>query len=372
MYDIVNFRQEDGVNKYIRVGTWDGDINETGHITSRLIIKKKITWLKGESNPPSSFCTKTCRHDETSVRIPTFDFKCCWSCHECGPHEIVNNNTCVSGPVGWLPNMNRSGWVKRKVVFVDWNNGLSIALVTLCFMSLALTFAVFASYILHKNHTLITAGGRELSFILLLGISFCFSVPMLFLRKPQKSICLARNLMTGPTLTMCYAPMLMKIHRLYQTTMNATMATQKILTNRMQLLVTVGMVTTQLFFTTLWLTINPSYPEENYYSEREELVLECTPDVVGFTVNLNYVMLLMILCTVYAFKSRKTLETVNESKYLLFTMYVTCAVWTIFFPIYINAKRSTNRVYLISGTYLIIGLITLHGLFVHNVYTVNQ
>ena len=37
-------------------------------------------------------------------------------------------------------------------------------------------------------------------------------------------------------------------------------------------------------------------------------------------------------------------------------MYITCAVWTVFFPFYINTTDSDRHMLLVSGAYLIIGL----------------
>ena len=125
-------------------------------------------------------------------------------------------------------------------------------------------------------------------------------------------------------------------------------------------------------FTALWFTAKPVLAKERYYADREELVLEYTVDEFGFAVNLSYVMVLMFLCTIYAFKTRNFPKNFNESKYIGVTMYITCAVWTVFFPIYLNTPRSNTHVYLISAAYVIIGLVTLIGLFAQKVFFVHR
>lgn len=55
-------------------------------------------------------------------------------------------------------------------------------------------------------------------------------------------------------------------------------------------------------------------------------------------MSLLYNMVLIILCTVYAFKTRKIPENFNEAKYIAFTMYSTCIVWLAFVPIYFGTK----------------------------------
>ena len=370
-YDISNFRKQDGVDKYVRVGTWDGEIID-GKIKSKLVFDRNIKWLNGETNPPVSYCSENCSRDQTKIQIPRFNFECCWECHTCHKLQIVTNNTCEDGPEGWVPNLNRTGWVKRKLLFPKWSNGLSIALILFSLIALVLTLSVIRVFVVHKENKLVKASGRELCFVMLAGISLCFTVPVLFIAKPGGYVCYLRNLVTGLALAMCYAPLFMKINRIYRIFTNAktTIARPALVTPRMQLLTTFGLVVVQLLFTALWFIAKPVLPREIYDSDREELVLECAVDEIGFAVNLSYAMVLMLLCTVYAFKTRDFPKNFNESKYIGITMYITCAVWTVFFPFYLNTTRSDLQVYLISGAYLIIGLVTLIGLFGQKVFIV--
>ena len=61
-------------------------------------------------------------------------------------------------------------------------------------------------------------------------------------------------------------------------------------------------------------------------------------------MSLLYNMILIILCTVYAVKTRKIPSNFNEAKYIGFTMYSTCIVWMAFIPIFFG----TNHDYTVS------------------------
>ena len=50
-------------------------------------------------------------------------------------------------------------------------------------------------------------------------------------------------------------------------------------------------------------------------------------------------MILIILCTVYAVKTRKIPSNFNEAKYIGFTMYSTCIVWMAFIPIFFGTNH---------------------------------
>ena len=51
-------------------------------------------------------------------------------------------------------------------------------------------------------------------------------------------------------------------------------------------------------------------------------------------------MLLIIICTVYAVKTRNIPENFNESKFIGFSMYTTCIIWLAFVPIYFGTLNA--------------------------------
>lgn len=68
-------------------------------------------------------------------------------------------------------------------------------------------------------------------------------------------------------------------------------------------------------------------------------VLSCKVSEISLVLSLMFNMLLILLCTLYAFKTRKIPENYNEAKYIAFTMYSTCIVWLAFLPIYFSTKN---------------------------------
>ena len=48
---------------------------------------------------------------------------------------------------------------------------------------------------------------------------------------------------------------------------------------------------------------------------------------------------LIVLCTIYAFKTRKIPENFNEAKHIGFAMYSTCIVWLAFIPIFFGTNN---------------------------------
>ena len=56
-------------------------------------------------------------------------------------------------------------------------------------------------------------------------------------------------------------------------------------------------------------------------------------------VAFSYPILLVFVCTWYAFKTRKIPEAFNESKFIGISMYTTCILWLAFIPIYLSTNN---------------------------------
>ena len=108
-----------------------------------------------------------------------------------------------------------------------------------------------------------------------------------------------------------------------------------------------GIVSIQLIGAIVWLVIERPDIRE-IYPYPSTAVLTCRVSTLALVISLIYNMILIILCTWYAFKTRKIPENFNEAKYIGFTMYSTCIVWLAFLPIYFG----TNNEYKVSNIFV--------------------
>lgn len=100
----------------------------------------------------------------------------------------------------------------------------------------------------------------------------------------------------------------------------------------------VGIVSIQLIGAIVWLVIERPDIRE-IYPYPLTAVLTCRVSTFSLIMSLFYNMILIALCTWYAFKTRKIPENFNEAKYIGFTMYSTCIVWLAFLPIYFGTNN---------------------------------
>lgn len=94
-------------------------------------------------------------------------------------------------------------------------------------------------------------------------------------------------------------------------------------------------------FTIIWLILEPPGTRLYYPNgKRDEVILKCRTEDLSFLVSLIYNIVLIIVCTFYAVKTRKIPENFNESKFIGFAMYTTCIIWLAFVPIYFGTLNS--------------------------------
>jgi metabotropic glutamate receptor 2/3 len=101
------------------------------------------------------------------------------------------------------------------------------------------------------------------------------------------------------------------------------------------------LISIQVLSTCIWLVLEPpGIRQYNPNGRRDIVILKCKIEDISFLISLVYNMLLIIICTVYAVKTRKIPENFNESKFIGFTMYTTCIIWLAFVPIYFGTLNS--------------------------------
>lgn len=94
----------------------------------------------------------------------------------------------------------------------------------------------------------------------------------------------------------------------------------------------------------------------------------CVYHVRGFVASLSYNLLLVLVCSVYAFKTRRLPDNFKESRYIALSVYTTLVIWTVFLPSYFLSTQSYHQVILLSLASLLNGAIALLCLYIPKVY----
>ena len=366
MYQIFNFHQDDSQTFYKLIGWWNGQKSAKNE---RLVLNTTdVMWFEaGNGSIPQSFCSAECEFGYVRQQKERYPFEYCWKCHKCDKLQLIvdNNTKCETGLPGYIPNAKRDMWIKRELRYLKWTNTASIIIAVVSVISMIVTLAVLLIFLKYRNNRTVKASGRELSCIILTGIFLCFIIPFIFIAKPTDLVCAARQVTPVIALTMIYSALFMKINRVYRVFTSAKTTKQRppLVQPKSQILITSGLIAVQILITLLCLIMHITRATETYYSAEENLVLECQIESRTYFSSISYVVVLMMLSTVYAFKTRKFPRNFNESKYIGITLYITLATTVLFFAFYLNTHDTIVESALCATGMLLLGLITLLGLF---------
>ncbi|XP_050687348.1 metabotropic glutamate receptor 7-like [Eriocheir sinensis] len=299
----------------------------------------RLRWTEGQrgnNTHPLSICSSQCPNGH----IRNFQDSCCWSCVPCPEHAIIYNETCRSCALGWAPTADKVTCYKLTPEYMTWDS--SWAIVPLVFSSLGLlcTLLTTLTFIRFNTTPVIMASGRELCYVLLSGIALCYLMTFVILAPPSVPTCALLRVGLGLGLCICYSAIFTKTNRISRIFNRGIKSIKRpsYTSPRSQIVICSGLVGVQLVGVFAWLLVeSPATKEVHPY--RLVAVLTCGISNMSLILSLGYNMVLILLCTVYAFKTRKIPENFNEAKYIGFTMYSTCIVWLAFVPIYFGTNN---------------------------------
>ncbi len=244
-----------------------------------------------------------------------------------------------------------------------------MATITVLFIGLVLNTFVVVVFLKNRNLRIIKATSRELSFIILMALYLCFICPFVYLVKPSKVACGAQRFIIGMSLTGCYTPLMLKTNRIYRIFKAAqvTISQPLFVSPKSQVFICIGLLGLQLLLGMIWLVAVPPTVEWRLVAQNTKVAQICKSDSFYFVVNLLPCLVVMSICTVYAFLTRKFPSNFNEAQSIGVTMYMSCFLWGIFIPLMLlldsNDEYVLPKMYVCANFTTIIGFVTLIGLF---------
>lgn len=239
--------------------------------------------------------------------------------------------------------------------------------------SLGLVATLFSAsfFVRYRNDRVIKASGKELSIFLFVGVLFCYVSALLYLLEPTNFLCGARRFLGSVSLTSIYAAILLRTNRIYRIFKFAQKSVSRpsLISPTSQIIMCFGLIAIQILVTSFWFFTDPPLAVKSYqYNDRT--LLECSMKNISVAINLCYNIFLMLVATCYAFLTRNFPRNFNEAKYIGITMYLSCSVWVIFLPCYLNAKDSMWKGMFGAYALVFVASFTVGGLLVPRVLLV--
>ncbi|GAB1606994.1 metabotropic glutamate receptor 1-like [Argonauta hians] len=369
-YDIMNFQEfegegdENATYAYVKVGSWSNGRLEMND--------SNIFWPsvgRGISKVVESVCSKPCQKGyikKTHAGRTT----CCWTCTQCEPNEILlDESRCKACSKGWWPNANLTACHMIKIEHMSWHFTEAIIAIAMACIGIITTCFVGVVFIRYNDTPVVKASTRELSYIILGGIIFALTSNFVLVAKPTIVSCYFTRIIPGLSFSCIYGALVTKTNRIAR----ILEGSKKIMTKKprfmsasAQVVITCLLIGIESTIITVMLVIEPS-DSTFYYPTEKRVILLCNTSPYGTIVPLGFDLFLIMMCTLYAVKTRNLPENFNEAKFIGFTMYTTCVIWLGFLPIYFESE---SKVFTMCVSVSLSAIVALVLLFFPKVYII--
>lgn len=125
-------------------------------------------------------------------------------------HFILDMEECVKCPDHQYADIHHKHCLQKSVTFLAYEDSLGKALAGTALSFTILTIVVLGLFVKHCSSPIVKANNRNLSYILLLSLSFCFLCSLLFIGHPKPATCILQHVTFGIVFTVAVSTILAK------------------------------------------------------------------------------------------------------------------------------------------------------------------
>ena len=205
-YNVIHYRRVAGAFQWTTVGNFTGKVLR--------LERGLVAWPWG-AQVPRSVCSARCgpgvarRYHEGEG--------CCWTCAACGEFEVLSrldDTVCETCAEGTIPDQDKEACMDLPEEYLSLHSMGTIFALSFALIGITLTLVVLGVFVTHHTTPVVRAAGRELSYVLLVGLLLCFSVTFLLVLRPSTLVCALQRFFTGFCFSIVYAALLTKTNRI--------------------------------------------------------------------------------------------------------------------------------------------------------------
>ena len=318
------------------VGYWDGNTNSLYFYPNT--SKQFGADESGEKH--TSNCRK-CSEGQIKHKVAS---SCCMICAACLGQNFTNSSTatecnvCPEYSWGNKPLTGSDGCIEIEESYLKPYDGLAIAMMILAIIGLISVVFVTIAIIWFWNTPIVKSSGREQMILLLIGISLCFIVTVVFIVKPSITSCALQRIGSWFCFALVLSALLVKLIRIARIFLRPqTSRRPRFISSPFQILFTFLFVGGQMTLVLISLLIVHPTVVKNIATNKEDkndfpkLVIQClVPHTAVLVLQIAYCTVLMIAGNALAILTIRFPENFNESKYIAFSTFSFGVIWIAF------------------------------------------
>ncbi|XP_043944505.1 vomeronasal type-2 receptor 26-like [Protopterus annectens] len=291
---------------------------------------------------PKSVCSETCHPGYRKV-VRQGQPLCCFDCIPCSDGDISNTSgmcNCIKCTEDYWSNADKTLCTAKYVEFLSYKDPLGISLAVASVVSSLVPVVVLCIFIKHHNTPVVKANNREISYFLLITLTFCLLTALIFIGPPKNETCIFRQTAFGIFFSICVSSVLAKTITVV-IAFNATKPgsqLKNLVGPKTSFCIILSCFVFQFIICIIWLSISPPFSETDK-TLPEKILIHCNEgSVFMFYCMLGYLGILATISLIIAFLARNLPDGFNEARFITFSMIVFISVWFSFIPAYISTK----------------------------------
>ncbi|XP_065223704.1 metabotropic glutamate receptor 1-like [Planococcus citri] len=358
-YDVFNYQKINDTFKYVKISEYSCDSSNYKLYHSNWTHFEKFAsyQLPGGKSSFKSSCSDPCIFGHIKQNQGRNEYAgsghgengesaCCWSCVPCKPEEIVSDSTtCKPCAQGQWPDHNKTKCLKLPIEYAQWTSSQCYLATGLSIFGIILTLLTTAVFFKHRDTPVVKSSTRELCYIILLGVLMHHCTIFLCAAEPSIITCFLLRICPPMSYTLVFGALLVKTNRIARLlviskrrfpNLNPRFMTLKAQGILVGILIMVQVILSSINVTVWQTTL---IWEFNKDMQTPKTLKRCDFTAEASAICAIYNLILMFLCSYYAFKARNIPDNFNEAKFIGFLTYITTLTCTACTLIYYGSER---------------------------------
>ncbi|EDV25793.1 uncharacterized protein TRIADDRAFT_55249 [Trichoplax adhaerens] len=370
---IQNLHHDDNCSHFVEVARWNPFESEM------IMDTNKIRWRNGESTTiPTEVYETACTPGD---RKHSFDQESCYYvCLKCGPSLVSNGTTsqCFKCSPGFKPTNNRSACQEIPPTKLDWRNPVNLTILIFTLLSMLTLLFIVIIFFKYSNTPIVKASNKIMSHIQLLSVALLFILGGSYQFAVTTSLCWFQFAICSVSFPLCEACLLAKTKHVANVFTLSSRIQKVDKSSRLQsrwckslipILFVLSITAIPIIIWLIFTIIDPPNAIPDYRYENEVHILCSSKLHLGLGLVVGFTLVLAIICTILAWKTRKLPDNFSEARYIFICSFSTLVIVALSVPGYYSTVGLLQATFA-SIAVITFGLSILLLLFIPKIYTI--